>query len=654
MTYEQAHNILHDKDPEGKNYTAPPPLTAGEAVDKKQIRGLKNDLAILTKLTRKLKKRRETYGGAVDLSSGDRGSELKFVLDDFGNPTKVVPKKELEIHNTIAELMIMANGFVAGTIYKHFPDTALLRIHGSAKVENFDELESLLKASGSSFDGKSNKALAQSLNDARAKGLGSIQDNLFQSLATRAMSEAQYVCTGSFDGDGNFSHYGLGIELYTHFTSPIRRYADVIVHRLLLESLKDRNQRIDHNSIKQATNLEEISSIIPESNALSVLNGERTKAVNETNEEEDDSDEFLDSLIEGAEDLVLGSAVSEEKESESTGKQYPTDTVFARDLYQTTELSKTCDILNSQNRISKLSSMQCQQLFLSLYFRQNIEETEAIVIGLRQNGLIVYIPKFDFKGPIFLADKNGNINIDPKLLRMSSSSGLPPSLTFSSIGGYRMFPDGRLSLRDEHDESKAKLVLNIGKESQSFKRLDVITVRLSCDLSNTIARVPPPNIHLVSLGRTSGSSGAELPKLKATTVNDTKMNATRSGKPSTVREGVPEQKSIFSVLSSIPTNAALLHNVNFRFDTDKSRTKVKDRVQTIKGRIYMNGYNKEKLQPDSIIDTSQYDSQMSLTAQAATGDYDASKRIEREATARMQRKAAERQNSKRSKAMKRK
>jgi hypothetical protein len=158
----------------------------------------------------------------------------------------------------------------------------------------------------------------------------------------------------------------------------------------------------------------------------------------------------------------------------------------------------------------------------------------------------------------------------------------------------------------------------------------------------------------VSLGRTSGSSGAELPKLKATTVNDTKMNATRSGKPSTVREVVPEQKSIFSVLSSIPTNAALLHNVNFRFDTDKSRTKVKDRVQTIKGRIYMNGYNKEKLQPDSIIDTSQYDSQMSLTAQAATGDYDASKRIEREATARMQRKAAERQNSKRSKAMKRK
>ena len=153
MTYEQAHNILHDKDPEGTNYSLPPPLTAGEPVDKRQKDGLKQDLALLTKLTRKLKKRRETDGGAVDLSSGDRGSELKFVLDDFGNPTKIVPKKELEIHNTIAELMIMANSFVAETIYKHFPDTALLRIHGSAKVENFDELESLLKASGSSFDG---------------------------------------------------------------------------------------------------------------------------------------------------------------------------------------------------------------------------------------------------------------------------------------------------------------------------------------------------------------------------------------------------------------------------------------------------------------------------------------------------------------------
>ena len=131
------------------------------------------------------------------MSSGDRGSEMKFVLDHDGKPTKVTPKKELEIHNTIAELMILANSFVAETIYNSFKDSALLRIHGVANADNFEELESLFKARGLEFDGKSNRALAKSLEDAKAKGGGSLKDSLFQSLATRAMLEAQYICTGA-------------------------------------------------------------------------------------------------------------------------------------------------------------------------------------------------------------------------------------------------------------------------------------------------------------------------------------------------------------------------------------------------------------------------------------------------------------------------
>jgi exoribonuclease R len=109
MTYGQAHNILYDKPPDEKDKPLPPPLTAGTPVDFSNISDLKHDLSILTKLARRLKKDREQIGGAVDLSSGDQGSELKFTLDENNNPTRVTAKKQLEIHNTIAELMILVS-----------------------------------------------------------------------------------------------------------------------------------------------------------------------------------------------------------------------------------------------------------------------------------------------------------------------------------------------------------------------------------------------------------------------------------------------------------------------------------------------------------------------------------------------------------------
>ena len=98
MTYDQAHNIIHGNPPEDEKYIDPPPLTAGERVDPFRIDGLRNDLRILTELARKLRKDREEKGGAVDLSSGDQGNELKFTLDENNNPVKVTPKKQEEIH----------------------------------------------------------------------------------------------------------------------------------------------------------------------------------------------------------------------------------------------------------------------------------------------------------------------------------------------------------------------------------------------------------------------------------------------------------------------------------------------------------------------------------------------------------------------------
>jgi DIS3-like exonuclease 1 len=186
MTYEQAHNILHDKPPDDPSKPPPPPLTAGAPVDPSQIQSLKTDLVILQRLARKLRKDREEIGGAVDLSSGDLGTELKFVLDENGNPIKITPKKEMEIHHTIAEMMILANQNVASKIYGSFPDSSLLRIHRAVAKDRFEELESALKAAGISFDGSSNMALAESLKKAKQEGKGNkLVNSLWRSLATR-------------------------------------------------------------------------------------------------------------------------------------------------------------------------------------------------------------------------------------------------------------------------------------------------------------------------------------------------------------------------------------------------------------------------------------------------------------------------------------
>jgi len=220
MTYDQADNILKDKIPDDPNKASPPPLTAGAPVNPLLVQSLKEDLSLLTRLARKLRSDREDIGGAVDLSSGDLGTELKFTIDS-GKPTRVVPKADKEIHHTIAELMIMANTYVASKVYESFPDIALLRIHRTVEEERFEDLREVLKAGNISFDGTSNMALANSLKSAESAGNSTV-NALFRSIATRAMSEAQYICTSDEKHGADFSHYGLGVSRYTHFTSPVR------------------------------------------------------------------------------------------------------------------------------------------------------------------------------------------------------------------------------------------------------------------------------------------------------------------------------------------------------------------------------------------------------------------------------------------------
>uniref|UniRef100_A0A1I8HG56 DIS3-like exonuclease 1 n=1 Tax=Macrostomum lignano TaxID=282301 RepID=A0A1I8HG56_9PLAT len=137
----------------------------------------------------------------------------------------------------IAECMIFANHWVARKIVAYYPSQSCLRRHPPPRQEFFDSLIRCAQARGFTIKADSNRQLAESL-DSCVDPADPEVNRILRTLATQAMSNALYFSTGALPRD-QFAHYGLALDLYTHFTSPIRRYADILVHRCLLAALGD-------------------------------------------------------------------------------------------------------------------------------------------------------------------------------------------------------------------------------------------------------------------------------------------------------------------------------------------------------------------------------------------------------------------------------
>nr|XP_036865928.1 DIS3-like exonuclease 1 isoform X1 [Manis javanica] len=192
----------------------------------------------LTDIARHVRAKRDRCG-ALELE----GVEVRVQLDEQKNIHDLIPKQPLEVHETVAECMILANHWVAKKIWESLPHQALLRRHPPPHQEFFSELRECAKAKGFFIDTRSNKTLADSLDNANDPN-DPIVNRLLRSMATQAMSNALYFSTGSFTEE-EFHHYGLALDKYTHFTSPIRRYSDIIVHRLLMAAIsKDKKMEI--------------------------------------------------------------------------------------------------------------------------------------------------------------------------------------------------------------------------------------------------------------------------------------------------------------------------------------------------------------------------------------------------------------------------
>lgn len=200
--------------------------------DASQQDDLTKGMRLLLMLSKKLKQKRMD-AGALNLASPEVRVQTESETSD---PVDVQTKRHLDTNSLVEEFMLLANISVAARIHEAYPQTALLRRHAAPPKNNFEELSNQLKVKcGMELRTESSKALADSL-DTCVDPKEPFFNTLVRILATRCMMSAEYFCSGT-QAYPEFRHYGLASEIYTHFTSPIRRYADLEAHRQLAAAI---------------------------------------------------------------------------------------------------------------------------------------------------------------------------------------------------------------------------------------------------------------------------------------------------------------------------------------------------------------------------------------------------------------------------------
>ncbi|KAG0371977.1 DIS3 mitotic control [Mortierella sp. AD032] len=345
MEYEQAQGLLNGKD-----------VVPG--LDAKVCKQLKPSVVLLAKTMRKVRARRMAKGG-LELES----SEVKFKFkEEGGGISDILPKQPLEVHQIIEEAMVMANGYVAQRIYQGFRESAMLRHHPPPIESHFKMLLRAAESRGFSIDTSSNLALANSLRECAFKSENDIEFvKLLKTMATMAMSEASYISSGSMGVD-KYAHYGLALDFYTHFTSPIRRYADLVVHRQLMSCL-----------------------------------------LGATPQKTDNSSDFLKNGLKM--EQVAGHLNYKNRESKLAQKD-------------STELFQTLYVLQKTRNLTAVENGGNDPDAEDLPFTET-----GIVSEIRENGFFVFVPRFGIKGPVYLKEKSGEISIPLSALKQGGSGG---------------------------------------------------------------------------------------------------------------------------------------------------------------------------------------------------------------------------------------
>lgn len=187
------------------------------------------EIELLNDIAQRLRKQRFRKG-AINFSS----TEVRFKLDEKGKPVGIMVKESKESHQLVEEFMLLANRAVAETVGKirvnKKPIPFPYRVHDTPDKEKLLPFIAFAKKYGHVFDIQSPEAIAHSFNEMLRDVQGKPEQHVLETLGIRTMAKAVYTTE-------NIGHYGLGFEHYCHFTSPIRRYPDVLVHRILQEVL---------------------------------------------------------------------------------------------------------------------------------------------------------------------------------------------------------------------------------------------------------------------------------------------------------------------------------------------------------------------------------------------------------------------------------
>jgi ribonuclease R/exosome complex exonuclease DIS3/RRP44 len=181
---------------------------------------LQKAILTLDSLAKKLRKRRMSEGAI----SFDK-TEVKFNLDEDANPIGVYVKESKDANKLIEEFMLLANKKVAEFIGKK-KKTFVYRVHDEPNIDKLALLQGIITKFGYMINTNTRQSTSESLNKLLADVHGKAESNMIETLTIRSMSKAIYTTE-------NIGHYGLAFDYYTHFTSPIRRYPDVMAHRLL-------------------------------------------------------------------------------------------------------------------------------------------------------------------------------------------------------------------------------------------------------------------------------------------------------------------------------------------------------------------------------------------------------------------------------------